>query len=217
MRRSRWRRGPCPRRRGRSRAARRWAAGRPAAGRRRVPPGPKSCSHQPGGVASRVVGQVVATTPRRGRARRPRCRNDGITLRSSVQHHLGVDPGLGQRVGAHPQQQLLVGLARAVDADVGERRRRAAGPAGRRVPWPGPPGGGRSRSPPAGGGGGRPASVWASLEQLAVGVEHAVHVAHVAGPERRVEDVRVAVVAVVARWRGAGRRRCSGSTARGRP
>ena len=40
------------------------------------------------------------------------------------EHHVGVVARLGQRVGAHAQQQLLVGLARAVDADVGQRRRR---------------------------------------------------------------------------------------------
>ena len=36
------------------------------------------------------------------------------------EHHVGVLARLGQRVRAHAQQQLLVGLARPVQADVGE-------------------------------------------------------------------------------------------------
>jgi hypothetical protein len=40
------------------------------------------------------------------------------------EHEVGVGPGLGQRVRAHPQQQGFVGLAGAVDADVGQGRRR---------------------------------------------------------------------------------------------
>ena len=46
-----------------------------------------------------------------------------MTLRSSVEHQLGVGARFGQRVGAHAQQQRLERLAGAVDADVRERRR----------------------------------------------------------------------------------------------
>ena len=100
-------------------------------------------------------------------------------------------------MGAHPHQQLLVGLPGAVDADVGQRpgRQQAAqgvealGPDGLAVHEVRVAG-------LAGVTGGQPGL--GLVEQLAVGVEHAVHVAHVAGAEGRVEQARVAEVAVVA-------------------
>ena len=99
-------------------------------------------------------------------------------------------------MGAHTQEEHLVGLSRPVDAHVGQRRGRQEAAEGverlgpdrlavdevgvTRLPGmpDGQPGLGR-------------------LQQLAVGVEHPVHVAHVPGAERRVEQTRVPVVAVV--------------------
>ena len=48
----------------------------------------------------------------------------GDHLAQLDEHHVGVLARLGQGVRAHAQQQLLVGLAGAVDADVGEGCRR---------------------------------------------------------------------------------------------
>ena len=42
-------------------------------------------------------------------------------LAELLEHQLGVQAGFGQRVGAHAEQQRFVGLAGAVDADVGDR------------------------------------------------------------------------------------------------
>ena len=60
----------------------------------------------------------------------------GITLRSSRQRPLAELARLGQRRGQQPQQQLLVGLARRVHADVAERGRGQQARASRRAPWP---------------------------------------------------------------------------------
>ena len=137
-------------------------------------------------------------------------------LAQLLQHQVGVLAGLGQRVGAHPQQQHLVGLPGAVDPDVGQRAGRQEAPQGVERLGPhrlavdevGVAGLARvARSQPGLG----------RLQQLAVGVEHPVHVPHVAGPERRVEQAGIAVVAVVAGGQARCCRRCSGSTARGRP
>ena len=132
------------------------------------------------------------------------------------QHQLGVGPGLGQRMGPHAQQQGLVGLAGAVDADVGGGRGRQQAPQGVERLGPdrlavGEVGVARRLGELPG------EPRLHDRQQLGVGVEHAVHLAHVAGAERRIEDQRVPVVAVAAVGAAGGRRRCSGWTAPCRP
>ena len=120
-----------------------------------------------------------------------------MTLRSSSSISSAYRPGLGQRVGAHAHEQHLVGLAGPVDAHVGQRGRRQQ--AAERIEGLGPD---RLAVDEVGVAGlarvayGQPCL--GLHQQLAVGVEHPVHVPHVAGPEGRVEQAGVAVVAVVA-------------------
>ena len=117
-------------------------------------------------------------------------------LAQLVEHQLAVVAGLGQRVGAHSQQQRLERLAAAVDADVRQRRPRAACPrvassALARVAW---------RNTKSLSSGCRSTVVADVIgdrrEHLAVGVEQAVHVADVAGAEPAGEDRRVTEEAV---------------------
>ncbi len=118
-------------------------------------------------------------------------------LAQLLEHQVGVAPGLGQRVGPHPHEQHLVGLAGPVDAHVGERGRRQQAAQGVE-------GLGLDRlavdevgvAGLAGVPHGQPRL--GLHQQLAVGVEHPVHVPHVPGPEGRVEQPGVAVVPVVA-------------------
>ncbi len=109
---------------------------------------------------------------------------------------LGVGADLRQGVAPHPQQQVLVGLAGAVHADVRERRRREQAPQG--VECPGPH---RLAVGEVGDGAVvrvRPRQVRLhERQELGVGVEHPVHVADVAGAESRVEHLGVPPVAVV--------------------
>ena len=111
-----------------------------------------------------------------------------MTLRSSVEHQPGVRPRLGQRVGPHAQQQGLVGLAGAVDAEVRQRGRR-------QDPAQGVEGLGPDGLPVHEVGVARVLRVDLAEEvdedghQLGVGVEEPVHVAHVAGAERAGEDL----------------------------
>ena len=113
------------------------------------------------------------------------------------EHEVGVGLGLGQRVGSHPQQQRLVGLAGAVDADVGQRGGREDAAEG--VEGLGPDGLAVHevgvavvlREAVA-------EEVLHPRQQLGVGVEDAIHVADVAGAEARHQHVGVAVVAVAA-------------------
>ena len=121
----------------------------------------------------------------------------GDDLAQLHEHHVGVGADLRQRVGSHPQEQVLVALAAAVDADVRERcggqhpphrveRLGADGLAVHEVRVPG------------------------SLRELAaevlvhhgqrgaVGLEHGVEVGDVAGAEARTQDVGIPVVAVAA-------------------
>ena len=48
----------------------------------------------------------------------------GYDLAQLFEHEVRVVTGFGERVRAHAQQQLLVGLAGPINPDVGERRRR---------------------------------------------------------------------------------------------
>ncbi len=117
-------------------------------------------------------------------------------LAQLVQHHVGVVARFGKRVRAHAQQQLLVGLAGAVDADVRQRGRRqkpaqrverlgagrlavdevaVAGLLGKALGHPG----------------------LHLRQERAVRVEHPVHLADEAGAVWRVEDLGRAEVAVL--------------------
>ena len=140
----------------------------------------------------------------------------GDDLAQLLQHHVGVDPGLGQRVGPHPHQQHLVGLAGAVDADVGQRPGRqqpaqgveALGPDGLAVDEVGVAAPGGDGGPPA-----RPGPPRGARRRC-----------RTSGPCRPRSGRRAASRAGPgrgstgsARSTGAGCRRCSGSTARGRP
>ncbi len=136
-------------------------------------------------------------------------------LAQLAQHEVGVGAGLGQRMGPHAQQQLLVALAGAVDADVRERRGRQD--AAERVERLGPDGlavdeVGVARGSSGTARGRSPASTAAARRRCRRG-----------GPCRRRSGCR----ATTAARRGPGgsgsdhrcgrRRRCSGWTARGRP
>ena len=113
------------------------------------------------------------------------------------QHEVGVRPGLGERMGAHPDQERLVGLAAGVDAEVG-------GGGGRQQAAQGVEGLGPHRLAPDEVGVVRRLGMLRrepglqQREELGVGVEEPVHVADVAGAERRVQDLRGAEVAVPA-------------------
>ena len=96
---------------------------------------------------------------------------------------------------AHPHEQALEGLARAVDADVRLRGGRQHPPHG--VEGLGP--GGLAVDEVAVArllGHRRPHVVVDSVDEVGVRVEQAVHVPHVPGAERRGQDGRIPVVAV---------------------
>ncbi len=121
----------------------------------------------------------------------------GYHLAQLDEHHVGVRAGLGEGRGPHAQEQLLVALPGAVDAEVG------LGGRGQQAP-DGVEGLGLHRRAPDEVAVARPLGValgevreeqWV---QLGVGVEQPVHVAHVAGSERRLKHVRAPVVAVAA-------------------
>ncbi len=114
-----------------------------------------------------------------------------------LQHHLGVAPHLGQRVGPHPQQQRLVGLARPVDPDVGQaggREHAPHGVAGLGLDRLAPHEVGVARLL----GEGLAGPVHHLGEGGGVAVEEGVHGRDVAGAELRVEHLGVAPVAVAA-------------------
>ena len=174
-------------------------------------------SARPAGAVSRAgPGQVVRPRPAPVGEVDPleEGRDD---LAQLVQHHVGVAGAPRAADGSACAAAAARRTARCRRCRRWTASRPAAGRAGRRAPWPGPPGGGRSRSRRPGADAALASQAWTSVEQLAVGVEHPVHVADVAGAERRVEDAGVAVVAVVAGASAGCCRRCSGSTARGRP
>ncbi len=112
------------------------------------------------------------------------------------EHQVRIRARLGQRVRAHAQEQLLVGLARPVDPDVRQRRRRQE--AAERVERLG------TRRLPV-----DEVAVTRLLgkslgdpclhhrQQLAVRVEDPVHLPHVARAVRRLEDLRRPVIAVL--------------------
>ena len=117
-------------------------------------------------------------------------------LAQLVQHQLGVVPG---PPGADGRASAAT-ASRRPDRCRRSRRSTSTPPAGcrawRRAPWPASPGGTRTRCRRrAVGSSSRTCSVTAA-DRRAVGVEHAVHVADVAGAEPARQHVRIAVVAV---------------------
>jgi hypothetical protein len=125
----------------------------------------------------------------------------GDDLAELAQHEVGVGPRLRQRVRAHPEQEGLVPLARAVDAHVGQR------------------GGGQHASHGIEGLGPDglavhevgvglvlrelvPVEVGHQRDELGVGVEEPVHVADVAQAQPGPQHLRVPVVAVAAAQAG---------------
>ena len=148
-------------------------------------------------MAERLVGEVVAP----GHA--PVLEVDPLEerrhhLAQLVQHQVGVAAGLGQRV----RPAAAAAAARSPDRCRRCRRWTATPPAGcraaRRRPWPGWPGGRRSRSRRCSLGNRSRKKSCMRRQQLGVGVEQPVHVADVAGAERRHQHVGIAVVAVAA-------------------
>ncbi len=133
----------------------------------------------------------LQTPPRSGRS--TRARKDGMTLRSSS----SMRPAYSrprERVGPHAQEQLLVGLPGRVHADVGHRRGRqhAAGGVERLGPHGLAP---HEVGVPRRLGVAHAVVIGHAAEHVAVGVEEAVEVAHVARAEVRAADVGIAVVA----------------------
>ncbi len=114
-----------------------------------------------------------------------------------MQHELGVLPRLGQRVGAHSQQQRLEGLAGAVDADV--RRGRGRQDPAHRIERLGPRRRAVHELAVVGATADRGPHVFGDdVEAAAVGIEDAVEVTDVAGAERPGQHLGIAVVAVPA-------------------
>ena len=148
-------------------------------------------------VSCRGVGQVVG--PRAapvGEVDALEERRDDLA--QLVEHQVGVGARLGQRVRRACAAAAARRPGRCRRCRRSTARRPAAGPrsassALARIAWRYT----KSESPAACGEALREPRLQLG-QQLAVGVEHAVHVADVAGPERRVEDLGVAVVAVVA-------------------
>ena len=86
-------------------------------------PRPPTSDSTSSAVRSRVVAEVVAPADAAlGDVDPPQ--EAGDHLAQLVQHQLAVVACLGQRVGAQTQQQRLERLTAAIDADVGQRRRR---------------------------------------------------------------------------------------------
>ena len=113
------------------------------------------------------------------------------------EHHVRVVARLGQRVRAHAEQQLLVGLAGAVHADVGQRRRGQE--AAQRVEDLARVACRYTKSlSPACCGNRSATQACMRGQQRAVGVEDPVHLADEAGAVRRVEHLGRAEVAVLA-------------------
>ena len=118
-------------------------------------------------------------------------------LAQFVQHELGVMLSFGQRMRLHAQQQHLKRLAGAVDAHVAERR--CWQHATHRIESLGAGGLAIDEIAVVGAAWHRGANMLGDLvDEQAVRVEHAVHVAHVAGAKRAVEHRWVSVEPVAA-------------------
>ncbi len=119
----------------------------------------------------------------------------GDHLAQLQEDQLGVIARLRQGVGAHPDQQGLVGLTAGVDAQVG------GGTGGQQAPE-GVEGLGPHGLPPGEIGVVRPFGIEAREpglhdgQQVGVGVKETVHVTDVTGSERRLQDLGRPVVAV---------------------
>ena len=143
-----------------------------------------------------IVGQVARGEPAAVGQVHP-LEERGDHLAQFGEHHVGVETGLRKGMGPHPQEQRLVGLACAVDTDIAQRR-------GREQPADRVQGPGLDRLPIGEVGVAGflghvgPEEVLHDRHELRIGREHAVDVAHVARAQRRVQHLRVAVVAVTA-------------------
>ena len=105
------------------------------------------------------------------------------------QHEVGIHAGFGERMGSHPDEERLIGLAAGVDAEVGAGGGRQQ--ATQSVERLGP----HRLAPDEVGVLGRPGVLGREpglqqREQIGIGVEEPVHVAHVAGAERGLQDLR---------------------------
>lgn len=109
---------------------------------------------------------------------------------------LGVAAHLGQGVAGHAQQQVLVALSGAVQADVRQRGGRQQPPQAVEGTRPHRLAVGEVPDRPVVREGPRHVRLQ-KRQELGVGVEHPVHVADVAGAELRVEHLGVAPVPVV--------------------
>ena len=146
-----------------------------------------------GGVRC-VVGEVLApASASLGHVDAPQ--ECGDHLAQLGEHHVGVRASFGQRVGTHAQEQRFVALSGAVDAHVAERRRwqhashgvECLGTRRLAIDEVGVVGAARH---------GRTHVVGDLVDELAVRVEHAVHVADITGAQRARAHFRVSVVAV---------------------
>ena len=148
---------------------------------------------QGGGVGARARQVVAPASTAVGQVDPAQEARDDLA--QLLEHQLAVGAGLGERVGAQADQQRLERLPGAVHADVGERRRRQHAAGG--IEGLGPRRLAVDEVAVAGLlGHGRPHVLGQLVDHLAVGVEHAVHVADVPRAEAAGEHRWVAEEAV---------------------